>query len=185
MTKFKNLSFMLLAGFLAFTSCDKNSTIDIPLSSVTITMDNIMVNYASNLKSTMNYFEMTQTITYSEIDGLSEEAKKYRKNIESFLADTVYITISSTDGEGTVIENFRIQVDDMSDFSIPEYVFDTPHTADNLQEYVGQLLMKIMGSESGVDINLSGETDVVSGEILSIEITLVGVTLKAKVATLF
>jgi len=181
MTKVKNLFFILLASLLAFTSCDKNSTIDIPLSSVIITLDNIMVDDASNLKSTMNSFAVTQIIRYSDIEGLSDEAKKYQGNIESILADSIYVTISTTDEEGTIVENFCIQVNGLNDFSISEYFFGTLYTADHLSEYVSQLLTKIMKSESGAAINVSGETDVSSGESLKVEITLRGVTLKAKV----
>jgi len=177
MTKFKNLFLILLASLLAFSSCEKN-TIDIPLSSATIVLDDILVVDAS--KSTMNSFSVTQTIDYESIAGLSDEVDKYRSHIQSIEADTVYITITTTDGEGTVIENFLIKVNGLNDFSIPQYDLGTVYTASHIPAYVTQLMFKIMNGNS-LELNISGETDVASGEYLQVEITLKNVVIKAKV----
>ena len=181
MTKCKSLFFILLASVLAFSSCDKTSTVDVPLDNVTIALEDILVSDAS--KSTTNFFSVTQPVTYAMIAGLSDDADKYRSQIESITADTVYITITSTDNAGTVVENFLIKVDNLDDLSILRYVIGTEYMANNLSDYVMQLFKKLLKEES-VELNISGETDVASGESLKVKITLINVTLKAKVVNL-
>jgi len=181
MTKCKSLFLVLLASVLVFSSCDKTSTVDVPLDNVTIALNDILVNDAS--KSTMNSFSVEQIVSDKMIEGLSDDAVKYRSHIESISADSVYITITSTDSKGTVVENFLIEADGLSDLSILRYDFGTEYSASNLPGYVTQLFMNVLLNGS-VKLNISGETDVVSGETLQVKISLVNAVLKAKVVAL-
>lgn len=179
MTKFINQFLILCACMLAFSSCEKN-TIDIPLSSVTIELDDIVVDDGSHSKSTMNPFSFTQTISSATIKGLTDDAKKYKSRIQSMSADTVFITITTTDGVGTVVENFTLKAEDLFTYPIPQYHLGTAYTDSQLTDYAVQLLKKIMTDDS-VNISILGETDVPSGDHLKITITMKDVVMAAKI----
>ena len=170
---------VLLASVLAFYSCENfNPPIEIPLSSVVIELDDIEV--ANDAKGELNSFSTTQNVSYSTIVGLTEEALNSMSRIESIDVNSLFITITSNDEMGTVVEDFVIKVDQLPDFTIDQYLLGTSYTVPNIGTYASQLLMKILSNES-VDINLSGKTDVTSGENLKVTITLNDVILVAKV----
>lgn len=169
-----------LVCVLGFAGCDKiNESIEISLPSVTIELEDVLVEDGSQ-KSVLNPFNVTQTLSYSSIVGLSEEAEKYKSNIETVKADSAAIIITATDSLGTVVEEFVLKVSGLSDFSVPRYNLDTPYATDDLKTYLTQLIMKLLLNDS-IDLNLSGKTDVSSGENLKIKILLEDVTLIAKI----
>jgi len=169
-----------LVCLLAFSSCDKiNETIKIPLESITIELDNILVEDSSSQKSAFNYFNVMQTIDSSFIKGLSEEAVKYQSHIESIEADSACIIITTTDLSGTVVEEFLLKADGLSDFGISEYLLGMSYM-NGVEAYITQFMLKLL-KDNSIDINISGKTDVQSGEKLQVKITLTNLTLIAKV----
>ena len=127
----------------------------------------------------MNSFDVTQTITYEALIGLSEEAIKYKDRIENIKADSAAIIITTTDDEGTVVEEFVVKVDKLSDFVIEHYSLGTTYTNDKVEPYISQLLLQILLKES-ININISGKTDIASGEKLKVTLMLENITLVAR-----
>ena len=170
----------ILACIFAFYSCDIiPTTTKIPVQSLTIELDDITVD-ENGTKSTLNYFNVTQTVYRDSIKGITDEIFDYLDQLESVEVESATLTIISTDDEGTVVEEFTIKVDKLSDFVIAEYVLGTPYPYSNeLENYFGQLLMKVLLNKS-TEFNISGKTDVPSGKKLKIIITLDDITLEAK-----
>jgi hypothetical protein len=175
---------ILLSVLFLFNSCDKLkelNTIRIPISSMSINLDNILID--PELRSStaeLNSFSATKTISYSSIDGLSEDANKYKSHIESITAGSGSITITSTDGVGTVVKDFVLNVAGISpDFTVADYSLGTAYTQ-NVKEYANKLVLKVLLSNS-LDVKISGKTDVPSGKNLRVKITLENVELVAKI----
>jgi hypothetical protein len=179
--KVRNLvKVMCAACLLIFCSCDKRLAIEIPLSSITIEMDDISVGNNSGLKSTLSTFNETQTILLSNLQGVSEEALKYRTKIESVkVGSTSTITIIATDNAGTVVEEFVLSADGTDNFSIDRYNLGTPHS-DNVQDFAAKFLLKLL-LNGEITLNASGKTDIPSGENLKVKLTLKDITLVTNV----
>ena len=181
---------VLLACFFALSSCDKVTT-TIDVGDLTVKLDDITVgDDGGGAKSAgivrlaegaLNPFYAEQTLSMDMLAGLSSEAKDYQSRITKVkVGPATSVTITSTDGSATVVEDFEIKAAGVKTLSVPEYRFGEPYT-DNIEEFATQLLMKLFASSNGVPITVSGKTDVVSGKKLQIEITLSDVSLVAKV----
>ena len=180
---------VLLACFFALSSCDKVTT-TIDAGSVSIQLDDITVGDDGSVKSfaitksageALNPFHVQQTLSMDMLAGLSSEAKEYQSKISKVEIGTETSIIITTDGSGTVVEDFKIEAAGVKTLSVPEYRFGTPYTGD-IEEFATQLLMKLFSSGSaGVPITISGKTDVDSDKTLQVKITLSDVSLVAKV----
>jgi len=179
---------VLLACFFALSSCDKVTT-TIDVGTLSIQLDDITVGDAA-VKSTgmvkfaddaLNSFYAEQTLSMSMLAGLSSEAEEYQSRITKVeIGPESSITITTTDGNGTVVEDFEMKATGVKTLSVPEYRFGTPYTG-NIEEFATQLLMKLFTGSNGVPITVSGKTDVESGKNLKVKIVLSEVSLVAKV----
>lgn len=168
---------ILCVCFLAFYSCKKYTTVDIPISSLTIELDDIEVNDQES--KALTPFYVRKKISYADLAGLSSDAIKYRDRIETIQADSVSIIITTTDGVGTVVKKFAMKVNSLPDYTIPEYYLGTAYTDDNIESYACSLLFQILTKES-TTIHLYGITDVPSSKKLKVTITLEDVTMVAQ-----
>jgi hypothetical protein len=178
---------MLLACMFAFYSCDKikdATTTEIKVASLSIELDEITVDDGSTTKSTadddgLNYFTTIQKLSLDDIEGLSEDAIKYRSQIESVEAGPTSITITTIDSVGTVVKEFVLGANGVATaINVAQYNLGDVYTGDNLQSFAQQLLMKLFLTNEAT-LNTSGKTDITSGEKLRIKITVEDVTLIA------
>ena len=188
MVKISNFKFqlVLLACLFALYSCDKvedATKTEIPAFSASIELDDIIVSATkSTADDDLINFSASQVVKLEDIDGISEDAIKYRSNIESVSVGSASVLITTTDSVGTVVKEFKLSATDISSsINITEYELGTTHTADleNLQTFCNQLFMKLFSSDSGVKISTSGLTDITSGEKLKVTITMENITLIA------
>jgi FlaG/FlaF family flagellin (archaellin) len=182
---FFNAQLILLACLFAFVSCDKikdASTAEIPVASVSIEFD-ISVDSLTTKRATedgLNLFDLTQSINIEDLQGLSDDAIKYSSSIESIEIGSTSITITSTDGEETVVKNFVFKAIGIpNEINVSQYDLGTTYADDNLQSFAIQLMSKLF-KDNDVTINTSGETDVRSGNNLKIKITMDDITLIAQ-----
>ena len=167
---------MFAVCLLACYSCGDKLTVEVPISSMTIELEDILVEDSSGHKSTLSPFSATQTILLSSIQGVSDEAMEYRSKIESVkVGATSAITIITTDSVGTVVEEFVLDTDGAGSLSIPQYNLGTPYSG-NIQDFAAKLLTKLFLTEK-VTLTASGKTDIPSGEKLKVKITLEDITL--------
>jgi hypothetical protein len=186
--KFSNVKYLLvlLACLFAFYSCDKvkdASTTEIKLDGpVSIKLDNIVVidgTTKSTANEILNYFSGTKSINLTDLQGLSEEAIKYRSNIESVEVGSTSITITTTDSAGTVVKEFLLTANGVANsINVPQYDLGSVYSG-NMQDFTTELLMKLFSNSNGVTMNTSGKTDITAGEKLEIEIILEDITLIA------
>ena len=180
---------VLLACFFALSSCDKVST-TIDVGDMSIQLEDITVGDDGGVKSfaivrladdALTPFNASQTLTMDMLAGLSSEAKEYKSKISKVeIGPESSITITTTDENGTVVEDFEIKAAGVKTLSVREYHFGEPYTG-NIEEFATQLLMKLFASSNGVPITISGKTDVESGKNLKVKIVLSEVSLVAKV----
>ena len=167
---------IVFAGLALFNACEKPLTIEIPLQSVTIELDDVTVGDSVTQKSTFTAFNAVQTISLNSIEGLSEQAMAHIKHIKSAEVGEASIIITSTDEEGTV-EEFVLSASELGNFNIPHYELGTVYT-DNVKNYASQFIMKLLKNNS-LDIRVSGKTDVPAGSHLKIKIVIDNITLLA------
>jgi len=179
---------VLLACFFALSSCEKVTT-TIDVGDLTVQLDDITVGddgaksagIVRLAEGALTPFSASQTLSMDMLAGLSSEAKDYQSRVTKVnVGPETSVTITSTDGNATVVEDFKIEAAGVQTLSVPEYHIGEPYT-ENIEKFATQLLMKLFTSSNGVPITISGKTDVVSGKNLQIEITLSDVSLVAKV----
>jgi len=172
------LLFVLLTCSVLFFSCDKIKT-DVKISSLSIEMDNISVTSAAKGVSgdAINFFSATKTISLDDVQGVTDEALRFRNKIESIeVGTTTSVTVTSTDDAGTVIKEFVLNANGLSNaINIPQYDLGTAYSG-NLQNFVIELLTTLFKSNS-VTMNTSGKTDITSGETLKVKITITNIIL--------
>ena len=177
---------MLLAGLFAFNSCnEKAATVDVPVSSLQIDLDDIVVGeelddadaavqmLRAKVQDALNSFSMKQTFSQSSIDGL-EDVLKYQSEIKSVLVGSASISIAIvTDGEGTVVKEFLLKTSGIgaTSFSVAEYELGTDYAAADLLTFAEKLLLQLLLNKN-VTITASGKTDVPNGENLKVRIIL-------------
>jgi hypothetical protein len=175
------LSLMLLACVFAFYSCDKvkdATTTKIPVSSVSIELDEITVTGAKSIAEVLNSFSAEQLIKLSDL-GLSGDAVKYSDKIKSVeVGGPTSVTITTTDSVGTVVQEFTLQATDVTTLNVPQYNLGTPHSGNDIQVFAQQLLTKLFANNSAT-VTASGKTDIISGEKLKIKIVVENITLIA------
>jgi len=180
-----SVSLILFVSAFVLYSCDK-VTVDVPVESIVLELDDIPVVGASasasamSLKSAdeLNSFDVSRDIALNDL-SLGSNITKYQSQIKDAKISTATIVITAPAGEGTVIKNFSLQVTGVSKvFTIDEYTLGTEHTAD-LKSFCEQTLLKLF-SDGSIHIKASGETDVTAGEKLTVTITMGDVTIKAK-----
>ena len=171
------LVFVLLASLLLFCSCDKTKT-DIKLSSMSFELNDIQV--VSATRGDLNTFAATRTISLEDIQGITDEAIKYRKKIESItVGPTTSITITSTDGSGTVVKDFGLTASAVTHgVSVSQYDLGTTYSGGTLESFVIAVLNNLFQSNSAT-LNAQGKTDIPSGETLKVKITISEVILTA------
>jgi len=188
MKKIKFQLMLLLAGLFVFYSCDveDTATIEVPVSSLSIDLEDIVVGNddppmqqaksSIQLKSTLNSFFATQTISLENLPDFKDVAK-YKSQIKSVSVGSASVTISTTDENGTVVEKFVLEANNIGNLEIPIYELGTNYAADEIQNFATQILLKLFNGD--VTLTASGKTDVISGENLKISITLQDIMLVA------
>ena len=162
---------MFAVCLLACYSCGDKLTVEVPISSMTIELEDILVEDSSGHKSTLSPFSATQTILLSSIQGVSDEAMEYRSKIESIeVGATSSISIIATDSVGTLVEEFLLSANDVGDFTIPQYNLGMLYS-DNIHDFASKVLTKLFVSEE-VTLTASGKTDIPSGKKLKVKIML-------------
>ncbi len=160
---------MFAVCLLACYSCGDKLTVEVPVSSMTIELEDILVGDGS--KSTLSPFSATETVLLSAIQGISDEAMEYRSKIESIeVGATSSISIIATDSVGTLVEEFLLSANDVGDFTIPQYNLGMLYS-DNIHDFASKVLTKLFVSEE-VTLTASGKTDIPSGKKLKVKIML-------------
>jgi hypothetical protein len=148
---------------------------------VSIELSDILVvdgTTKSTANEVFNHFNADKTVSFSNIEGLSEEAKKYKSNIESVEVGSTSITITTTDEVGTVVKEFVLTASGIANFiNVEQYNLGETYSG-NLQNFTAELLMKLFLNDS-VTMNAKGKTDIIAGEKLKIKITMEDITLIA------
>ena len=180
MKNFKSL-LLLLVGLFLFSSCDKITKHEIKVSSMAIELDDILV--PSKTKNTageeLTFFSASQTLALSLIQGLSDEAIKYSNKIESVEVGSGSITIFATDDKEGVVKEFKLQAVNVGNINIDEYVLGETYT-NGVQRFADDLLLKLFTTDN-VTVNVSGMTDIPSGDNLKVKITLEDITFLANI----
>jgi len=172
---------VLLASLFVLYSCDENTTVNVPIDPVVIELDDIpVVEESSALKSgdDLNSFYVTKDFNISDWESHAETAAKYQSMIESVKVGTVGITITATDSEGTMVKDLLLQMNDDCSLYVDQYDLGTSYT-DDLQDFGKQFLLNLF-SNGNINLTISGKTDVVAGENLTVKITMDNITLITK-----
>ena len=176
---------VMLACLFAFYSCDKikdATTTEIKVSSVSFELEDITVEEVAtkSMADGVNIFNATHEVTLNDIQGLSDDAIKYASKIESVETGDASVTITTTNEDGTVVEEFLLTATGIgSSIYIPQYNLGETYTDfANMQDFVTQLLMKLF-FENSANLTVSGATDITSGENIKIKITIEDITLVA------
>ena len=187
MVKFSNFTvqLVLLACLFALYSCDKvkdTTKTEINVESASIELDEITVSATKSTAGDLNPFAASQIIKLEDIQGMSSDAVKHRSNIESAQVGPVSIEITTTDDNGTVVQNLVLQATGIdSNYTVTEYKLGEVYSPDmeKLQKFANLVLMKLFVSDS-VEVSAAGVTDIISGEKLRIKITMKDIKLTAK-----
>ena len=184
--QFTNFKIMvMLACLFAFYSCDKikdATTTEIKVSSVSFELEDITVEEVAtkSMADGVNIFNATHEVTLNDIQGLSDDAIKYASKIESVETGDASVTITTTNEDGTVVEEFLLIATGIgSSIYISQYNLGETYTDfANMQDFVTQLLTKLFFENSAM-LTVSGATDITSGENIKIKITIEDITLVA------
>jgi len=168
-----------LAGYavvvcvLLFYSCEKAkdiTTINVPIRTATIKLNDIVVQDGTRSDGALNYFSASQVIYLNQIEAFTEELLKYLGKISGVEVGTASIIITADDGEGTVVEDFVLEAVGVAELNIPQYELGSDFTED-VQPFAAALLLELVHTNS-VEVHITGRTDVTSGKVLKAKIEL-------------
>ncbi len=151
---------LLSIGFIALSSCDKvekASQKDVTISNISIELTTPI----SELKSTLKIFsgDTTFNINNAEFGDL----KKYASYIKS-IKDMEVVVISSTSGNGTVINDFNISYPTQSsNFTISAYNFGEEFTNSELKTFVLGVFNDLVSNKE-ITLKVTGKTDETSAQ---------------------
>jgi len=188
----------LFACYFVASSCEGNTpNAKIKVESMVIELDDILVGEPAQViargdgdEVPLNTFSATRTISLDSIKGITnnemEQILDYQEQIVSANAGNVTIAITSTDSEATVVRDFSLTANGFTtSIYIEQYDLGTPLVAAAFTAFANELLMKlVMSSFAGlneVTFNISGLTDIPTGENLNVTITLGDVIFEAEV----
>ena len=180
-----SVALMLLAGMFMLYSCEK-VTVDVPVDSIVVELKDIQVVEGSAAKSgiasksadgELNEFLETRDVNLSDL-SLGNEVTKYQSRIKDATVGTASITITNAGGDGTVVKDFLLLVDDVHRLSIAQYDLGTEYTA-GLRNFCQKILLNLF-LNGKISVTASGKTDVTAGEKLNVIITMDDVVIKAK-----
>jgi len=177
----------------ALCSCEEikdQITVDIPFDSFTIELDDIVVgdnevgakSAIVRLNDALNQFYAERILNVNQPNiGIPADVLERLSNIVSVeVGKESSITVTATDDNGTVVENFLMVGTDMSNnLDVGLYELGTTYS-DKVEAFATELLMKLVVNREEVLLTISGMTDVVDGEKLKVIITLRDGLFKAK-----
>jgi hypothetical protein len=183
MKNLKLFSLMLLACGFIFFSCE--NTTDIKLSSASVELDETTVESPASKGQTaeLNTFSATQVITLDNLQGLTDEANKYRSKIQSVRIDgKITVAVIAIGEEDKIVEEFVMTGNEgVGSFNVDKYKVGTPHVVGaDAQTFVTNLLLRLLANKS-VSITVSGKTDIESGKKLKVKITAANLVLETKI----
>ena len=183
---------ILLACIFALSSCESikdKITVDIPFDSFSIQLDDIVVGEEGaqsaivrlSGEAELNSFSATQVLSMDMLTGAPADLEKYRSKIEKVEVGSISITITSTDANGTVVEDFLVKATGINgQLSVDKFelgIAENPPA--NSKQFAVQVLMKLLNNNN-VTLDISGKTDVASGEKLQVTIAVENGNFKAK-----
>ena len=191
----------LFACYFMASSCGGNvPTIPINVESMVVELNDILVGSPAGIiakgggdeEPPLNTFSESRTISLESLKGITADEMadilKYQEQIVSAKAGSITIAITSTDEEAMIVRDFLLEADGFTNnIYVEQYDLGTPITPEtaDFTAFANELLMKlVMSSFTGlneVTFNISGLTDVISGESLNVTITLGDVVFEAKV----
>ena len=188
---FKN-QIILLACIFALCSCEEvkdKLTVDVKVGSFDIVLDDIIVGDDGGVTKsaivrldgeegvTLTLFSSSQSISLSKLDI---EVDVDGSNFNSVDLESATITVTSSDEEGSLVEDFLMVAGDIGSFKIDSYELGVPYSGADAKVFVLKILEKLFKGAS-IPMAISGYSDVVSGESLTVTIALTNVVVKVKV----